>query len=330
MTNAKFSSAINEVASTGTIGEADVLRLRRDVFGDGFVSEADADGLFFLNDRCEWSTAQWPQFFVEALTDYVVHQAQPEGYVSKDNASWLMDRIASDGRVKSATELELLIKVLEAASSSPEELVGFALNEVKQAVLTGDGAVANGRQLQVGVIGETEVQLLRRILYAFGGDGGLAITRSEAEILFDLNDATVAAANHPSWSDLFVKAVANFMLAASGYRVPNREVALRRESWLDEQKDGGVGSFMSSMLSGGLRGILDSYRQQDPAAARNEAVAAAISQAEKLTEDEARWLRERMGRDGVLHENEKALLRFIRDEAAEVHPLLKPLIEQAA
>jgi len=37
-----------------------------------------------------------------------------------------------------------------------------------------------------------------------------------------------------------------------------------------------------------------------------------------------------MGRDGVLHDNEKALLRFIRDEAPSVHPSLKSLIAKAA
>jgi hypothetical protein len=47
-------------------------------------------------------------------------------------------------------------------------------------------------------------------------------------------------------------------------------------------------------------------------------------------EDEAGWLAARIGRDGKLHENEKALLRFIRDEASDIHPALAPLIEKAA
>jgi hypothetical protein len=37
-----------------------------------------------------------------------------------------------------------------------------------------------------------------------------------------------------------------------------------------------------------------------------------------------------MGRDGALHDNEKALLRFIRDEAPSIHPSLKSLIAKAA
>jgi hypothetical protein len=57
---------------------------------------------------------------------------------------------------------------------------------------------------------------------------------------------------------------------------------------------------------------------------------AAISVAETVNEDEAGWLAHRIGRDGTLHENEKALLRFIRAESPEIHPALQPLIEKAA
>jgi len=49
-----------------------------------------------------------------------------------------------------------------------------------------------------------------------------------------------------------------------------------------------------------------------------------------VTAEEAEWLARRMGRDGALHQNEKALLRFIRDESPAVHPSLQTLIASAA
>ena len=39
-------------------------------------------------------------------------------------------------------------------------------------------------------IAKAEVDLLRRILYAYGGDGNIAITRAEAEVLFRINERT--------------------------------------------------------------------------------------------------------------------------------------------
>ena len=59
------------------------------------------------------------------------------------------------------------------------------------------------------------VDILRRIVYAFGGNGAVAMAKSEAEVLFDLNDATAGADNDPSWNDLFVKAIASYVMAAS-------------------------------------------------------------------------------------------------------------------
>jgi hypothetical protein len=121
-------------------------------------------------------------------------------------------------------------------------------------------------------------------------------------------------------------------MAASGYVVPPRQVALRREEWLDSA-NGGVADFFARMVSGGLHGIMESYRLPSSEAAwadRNRQMDAAIAVAEVVNEEEAGWLAHRIGRDGNLHENEKALLRFIRAEAPEVHPALAPLIEKAA
>ncbi|MEM6665931.1 MAG: hypothetical protein AAF638_05960, partial [Pseudomonadota bacterium] len=52
--------------------------------------------------------------------------------------------------------------------------------------------------------------------------------------------------------------------------------------------------------------------------------------AEPVTEDETRWLADRIGRDGVLHDHEKALLKFLRDENPNVPPALQTLIDTAA
>jgi len=329
MSDAIGSDLIREISEKSTITADDVLRLRRDVFGDGIVSEAEAETIFRLDEKSDGSP-EWCAFYVEALTDYIVRQADPEGYVSESNAAWLMRQVQHDGHIKTQTELDLLVKVIENAKSSPEKLVAFVLGEVKRGVLEGEGPVGQGRDLTPGAIGEAEVALLRRILYAFGGDGNIAITRGEAEVLFDLNDMSREADNHRSWSDLFVKAVANFLMAASGYVVPTREEALRRDEWLDERD--GVAGFMGKMLSASLRGILNAYKRDEDMDryARLFGRENMIADAEKITALEADALSKRIGRDGVMHENEKALLRFIREESPEIHPVLRSMIDSAA
>lgn len=327
-----MSAPVAGLTSKNCITAEDVVMLRSEVFGDGVVSRGEAEALFALDatakDKCE----EWPKFFVEAVADYIVHQEKPAGYISEDNADWLIRTISRDGMVDSRTELELLVHVLEKAKSSPGRLSAYALEQVAHAVIDGKGPAMLG-SLVPGSIAKAEVDLLRRILYAYGGDGNIAITRTEAEVLFKINERTAAASNDPSWNDLFVKAIANFVMCSAGYEAPTRDVALRRNSFL-EQADPEIGGFFGRMVSGGLAGIMEAYRSPGDIEAewesKNKAAEALARRAETIDASEAKWLAERIGSDRPLYENERALLTLIKHASPEIHPALKPLIDKVA
>ncbi|MEE4011585.1 hypothetical protein V1T76_05980 [Roseibium sp. FZY0029] len=317
--------------AAGHLSEDDVINVRRYVYGDMAVSLEEGEALFRLNNANITYHDTWFELFPEAILDILVHQAKPEGYVSEDKANWLIDQILADGRICSKTELDAVLHVLEKARDVPEKLEQFALRTVADSVISGQGPTRSGAQLKPGVIADGEVELLRRVLYASAGSRGVAISRAEAEVLFDLNDATVESENAPAWSELFAKAVANYVMAMSGFTPPPRKIALERENWLDQPGgfDGGLGGFFKKMFSGGVGGIRDAYEDKpDPFAARGNEMLAEIAANEVVTEDEAVWLVNRIGRDGILHENEKALLRFIREESPNIHPALMPLLEK--
>jgi len=333
MTKPTLQDFVADRIAAGQVSEDDVITLRRFIYGDMAVSLDEGAALFTLNNAGLAYAETWYELFPEAVGDILVHQARPEGYVSEDNAAWLVDQITHDGHVCSRTELDAVLHVLEKAREAPQELEIFALRAVAKLVLRGSGTTRGGARLKPGVIGDGEVELLRRVLYAGAGCGGVAITQPEAEVLFDLNDATLEAENAPAWSELFAKAVANYLMAMSGFTPPPREVALAREDWLNQPGgfEGGISGFFGKMFGGGLGGIRDAYgTQPDPFAARGGAMETEIAVNEVVTEDEAAWLVDRIGRDGVLHENEKALLRFIREESPNIHPALHPLMAKVA
>jgi hypothetical protein len=58
-----------------------------------------------------------------------------------------------------------------------------------------------------GVIDAAEVASLRAQLFADG-----VIDREEADLMFDLNDATQCSKNHPSFQALFVDAISAYLL----------------------------------------------------------------------------------------------------------------------
>ncbi len=327
-------AVLTAIRAKNSITLQDERTLRRLFFADGIISQWEAEMLFELNDAVTQKIPEWDIFFVEALTDYLVYQAYPRGYVTPEQAAWLIERISRDGLVEHETELELLINVLTTARWVPPLLVQFALRQVHQSVLTGEGPLRNGRALKAGVIGGTEVDLIRRIIYAMGGDDGIAVSRQEAEILFDINDATAAQENHPAWSDLFVYAIANYLMSAHGYhsyKVPTRQEMLRREAWLNEPT-GGLKEFSRKAFAGGIEGVIEAWRYdpQAEAEAALEAQLALCAEAEQITEEEARWLVARIERDGKLHENEKRLLRFLKRESPKLAPQLLPLLEKVS
>ena len=323
---------INNMIARGTVTDEDVLALRRAMYGnDHKIDRAEAEALFRLNDAADGACNAWPDFFAEAMTDFCVHQSEPHGYVSDDMAQWLIARVSASGRVKTATEMEALIKVMEAARDVPPVLEEFAIKQVHEAVLHGGGVTRSGETLEPGQIGRGEVELLRRVLYAAGGDNGLAISRREAELLFDINDAVADKSQDPAWADLFVKANANYLMAAQLHTPASRAEALRREQWLDDTETS-VGDYFGRILSGGLRGFLDAVRHDGEAELeqRHRQRAMDIAMAEQVNTSEADWLVERINHDGELHDAEKALLLFIKRESPDIHPGLKPLLDRVA
>lgn len=311
-----------QLMSSARLTSADVLKLRGEVFADGLMTRHEAQILLELDNACMDACPEWNAFLTEAVSDYIVHQERPSGYVSQDNAVWLEKTLDACG---SRTAVAVLVHVLEKAKSAPEGLSAFGLKTVAKSVTANDGGKPH--------ISGDDVSMLRRVLYAFGGEGGVGLTKREVEVLFDLNDQTAEALNDPQWHDLFTKAVASYILCVSGYQARSREEALRQEKWAEDTTVS-LDGFFSRMVSGGLSAVVNAYSKdhslEDAFAQHNANHAAEMASAEEVDEEEAKWVVERIGRDGKLHENERSLLKFLKAESPKIHPALEPLLEKVA
>jgi len=222
MTNA--TQLIADMKAANAMTDAQLLELRRAFGADMEIDSHEADIIFDL-DKLDVKPEGWADYFTLILTTYLVHQGQPQGYINDAMAAWLIARIDHDGVVETETELRLLMNVLKVAEQPGDRLEAYAINQVMEAVTSGRGRVGQDT-LTPGVIGKAEVELLRRIFYSVGGDGGMAITRIEAEQIFALNDATSGRDNDPEWQKFFVGAIANHP-----EKVDLAEMK-RREDWL--------------------------------------------------------------------------------------------------
>jgi hypothetical protein len=293
------------------ITSEDTLAMRRLAWPDGLIDPAEADAIFDLNTTVKGKSRDWVDFFVEAMTVYLVEQQEPKGYIDEAKANWLMAKIDSDGRVDSLGELELLVKVLETATNVPDTLKSYALGQIETIVLTGTGPTRDGGSLDAGSISTAEVKLLRRLLFAQAGDGPAMVSRAEADMLFRLKDATLAATNAPEWPTLFVQAVGNHLMAHSDYRPLDRERAAELDTFMNDTRSSVVG-FSSRMAGSNIgTGFTAVFGRKGVVQDRDAAIAADRA----IVPDEQSWLASRLEADHNLDPLEQALLDFVASES---------------
>lgn len=285
----------------------DTLAMRRLAWPDGKIDDAEVDAIFDLNTTVRDSSPEWVDFFVEALTDYIVRQQSPAGYVDERKAAWLMAKIDHDGRVESNGELELLVKILEVATNAPERLKSYTLRQIEAAVQTGAGPTRDGGTLDPGSINATEARLLRRVLFAQAGDGPAVVSRAEAEMLFRIKNATLASDNAPEWKTLFVQAVGNHLMAHTTYRPLTADRALALDAFMNDTRVD-VGNFLRRMTQSSFSDGLAASR--DPAG-----VAGMDAFADDgVDASEIAWAKSEISADGNFDPLEEALVAFVVKE----------------
>jgi hypothetical protein len=321
MSSDKIETLIRSVGADGFVSADDVIFLRKNVFADGVVSRAELAALFALAEKAPQGDKEWADYFAEAAADFFLREEEPHGYLTESEFEHLEAWISRDGAKASGLELGLLVALMEKATATPDAMADFAADQFRRLIADRKGGPR---------ISGADADLLRRFLYASAGHGSIAITKDEAELLFDLHEMTASADNDALWPDLFIKAIAAHLMAHVGYRPLPREEALRLHDWVKDQTVNPAG-FFGRMFSGGLAGIREAYGRKPSAAGRkneDDAIAAAI--AEQVTAQEADWLAGRIGKNGKFDDVERALLHYMRGLGADLPPKLAALVEKAA
>ena len=293
-----FSDFTAALKSGHRVTPEDVLAVRRAIWPDGRVSDTEAGFVFDLNRLIEAPSAEWRDFFLDALTDYVVNQKAPRGYVDEANADWLISEVDQDGEKVTRLEIELVVKVVERALNCPAQLRTWALAELEEAVVRGSKSVDAG-----------ECALLRRLVFAPGGEGALVVGKDEAEALWRLKDACLDSDNAPEWKILFVQAVGNHLMAWSDYTPLERGEAARLEAFVNDDRSSVVGFFSRMRGSNPLAEAAKLFKD-----APRIDYDAALAAAEAITPEEQDWLDRHVEADGARDPYEEALLAFVAAE----------------
>lgn len=308
-----FPELARQAAADGMITADEVLALRRAAWPDGVIDAAEAEAILAINDLVTDKSPEWADFLIEAVGAYVINGTVPKGYIAPETADWLMAAIDRDGRLDSMTELELLVRVLEKALGAPETLKHYALAQIERAVVLGTGPTRDGGSLGAGSITEAECKLLRRLIFASGGDRPAAVSQAEAEMLFRIKDSALGAANAPDWQRLFVQGVGNYLQGWNGARGLSRERAGELEAFMND----------SSSRLGGFFGRMSRVRAADLGAAAQDLIAGGAAPARDIagearaaamvTNSEQQWLDAQVHADGQIDPLEAALIAFLAE-----------------
>lgn len=318
-----LAAALPALKSKSDLTAEDALAMRRAVFAEeAVIDPAEADALVDINAAAITVAREWRDFFAEAITDFVVRQQSPVGYVSEAQADWLISACLRHGRLRD-DELDALVHVLEAAEQSPARLSGFVLESLKRLALW---RIEHQHRLA-----GTDILRLKRLLFAMGGAGDIGVTRSEAEALFDINDALGDSEVEGDWRGLFVSAIANCVLFQSTW-APNASRARDQEAWLADLQPDPMKRLADTRSAGegvlhGLHALLTWDFDNQAWAESVEARSRIQEQAEVLTNEEATWLFDRLGRNGRLDDHERALCAFIQENAHGLSPLFRQRLD---
>ena len=90
-----------DLLADGIIDAAEVNELEEVLYEDGVIDKDEADFLFELNNAVSGkeNAPEWKDFFVKAITSFVLDDEQSNGEVDDDEAKYLYDQIKSDGQI---------------------------------------------------------------------------------------------------------------------------------------------------------------------------------------------------------------------------------------
>lgn len=293
------------IAHLGEISEADARRIVNEIYKDGIVSRDEAETLFRLNDQLAERDPVWVERFIEAIKDFLLTREAPEGWITDDEADWLITQTGRDNHIETTSEIDLILTLLRYADGAPEKLSRYCLEAVSR------------RIIENGVADDAMTERMRRVLFAPAGESSLFVSRHEATVLFKTNDAIATASNSKVWNTIFARAVLNHLVAAAHPDPVSEAEALRREAWLKDNNSSISGFFgrMANAFTSGTWFDKVSYNEEAAARARYMAKEAATKKAAIVTDDEENWFLRRLGWDKSVSPAERELIELLKREA---------------
>lgn len=125
------TAPLNELArlvvEDGKIDAEEVRMIEERISEDGMIDQEEAEFLFTINDIVSGNdnTPEFQEFFVEAITAFVLADEMSPGVLDEYEWDWLKAMMGEDGQIDE-TEAKLMVNIAEQSVSVPEDFDTFA------------------------------------------------------------------------------------------------------------------------------------------------------------------------------------------------------------
>lgn len=109
-----------DLLADGIIDADEVKELEEVLYEDGVIDKEEADFLFELNNAVSGkkNAPEWKDFFVKAISSFVLDDETSPGEIDDDEAKYLYDQIKGDGQIDDI-EKALLVNIKAKSKNFP-------------------------------------------------------------------------------------------------------------------------------------------------------------------------------------------------------------------
>ncbi|MGE7370935.1 hypothetical protein ACQKKX_17990 [Neorhizobium sp. NPDC001467] len=203
MSDGRFSFPACVIAGKRRLDVDDLLMLRKHAFSDGIRTEEDVHLLLAIHRACDSSCTEWDCYLVESIAAYAVHGQKPRGWLDEANAEWLIATLSVNGVVATSLELEILLHALDIASSAPECLSAFMLDQMRLGLNRNAGsAYSLSRPNSHPGVDIDDLHYLWRVLRSACDNGRLTLSPRERDVLVAIDAMAEPRVHHAGWNAL--------------------------------------------------------------------------------------------------------------------------------
>lgn len=205
MSELRLSYPACAIAGKTRLTAEDIGILREHVFAGGLTSSQDAMILLAINSSCSEKCSEWHHYFLETMTDFIVHYQDPLGVMDERNADWLIAMISTRGVINSPIELDLLFHVIDISPRIPDGLSVLALEQVRLAITDEIGAWAGMRGSRQRGLQTSDVMRIARVMGAIARSRGSHLTARERRMLDQIGVLTSLQGDHAAAAECLGK-----------------------------------------------------------------------------------------------------------------------------